>query len=186
MGWVYANAIGRMYPLKNVCCILERRIMKISFFLLLVFPILSYSQVNPFKTYRAVLQHAQPGKEYFFDQSSQDDLDSLVVVYLGKIVTAKGKVLKFLTSRWYWGSVPRATSRIVIFNEKNQYLGDYCLTMTYDVPGKLENKFLVFTSNKNSSHCPPGVVTRISFKNGIPKQFFVKCNGDIYSFGQSL
>lgn len=164
----------------------ERRIMKILFFLLLIFPILSYSQVNPFKAYKTVLQHARIEKEYSFDRSRKDDLDSLVVVYLGKIVTTKGKVLQFLTSRWYWGSVPRATSRIVVFNEKNQYLGDYYLSTTYDVPGKIEDKFLVFISNKNSSNCPPGVVTRISFKNGIPKQFFVKCNGDIYSFEQSL
>jgi hypothetical protein len=33
---------------------------------------------------------------------------------------------------------------IVIFNEKNQYLGDYYLTMTYDIPDKIEGKYLVF------------------------------------------
>jgi hypothetical protein len=160
--------------------------MKIIFVLLFVLPIFSYSQVNPFKAYKTVLQHAEVGKEYSFDKSRKVDLDSLVVVYLGKIVTTKGRVLKFLTSRWYWGSVPRATSRIIVFNEKNQYLGDYYLSMTYDVPAKIEDRSLVFISNKNSSNCSPGFVTRISFKNGIPKQFFVKCNGDIYYFEQSL
>lgn len=160
--------------------------MKIVLSLVLVFPILSYAQVNPFKAYRTTLQHAQVGKEFFFDKSRKDDLDSLVVVYLGQIITTKGRILKFLTSRWYWGFAPRATSRIVVFNEKNQYLGDYYLTMTYDVPDKIENKSLVFISNENSSNCPPGFVTRISFRNGIPKQFFVKCNGDIYSFEQNL
>jgi hypothetical protein len=160
--------------------------MKIIFSLWLVLPTFSYAQVNPFTAYTTVLQQAQAGKQYSFDKSKKNDLDSLVVVYLGQIVTTKGKVLKFLTSRWYWGTAPRATSRIVVFNEKNQYLGDYYLTMTYDVPDKLEDNYLVFISNKNSSSCPPGVVTRISFKNGIPKQFFVKCNGDIYSFAQNL
>lgn len=160
--------------------------MKILFSLPLIFPILSYSQVNAFKAYKTVVQHAQVGKEYSFGRSRKNDFDSLVVVYLGQIATTKGRILKFVTSRWYWGSVPRATSRVVVFNETNQYLGDYYLTMTYDVPSKIEDKSLVFTSNENSSNCPPGVVTRISFKNGIPKQFFVKCNGDIYSFAQNL
>ncbi len=160
--------------------------MKIILTLLLVLPTFSYAQVNPFSAYKTVLQHAQAGKQYSFDKSKKSGLDSLVVVYLGQIVTTKGKVLKLITSRLYWGTVPRATSRIVVFNEKNQYLGDYYLTMTYDVPEKIEDNYLVFISNKNSSNCPPGVVTRISFRNGIPKLFFVKCNGDIYSFAQNL
>jgi hypothetical protein len=162
--------------------------MKVVFFLLLGFPILSHSQVNPFKAYKTVLQHAQVGKEYSFDKSRKDDLDSLVVVYLGKIITTKGRVLKLLTSRWYWGSAPRATSRIIVFNEKNQYLGDYYLTMTYDVPDKIEDKSLVFI-NDMDNNCTPNLTTRVSFRNGIPKQFFVKCKGemgDIYSFAQNL
>ena len=84
--------------------------MKIVLSLVLVFPILSYAQVNPFKAYRTTLQHAQVGKEYSFDKSGKDNLDSLVVVYLGQIVTTKGRILKFFTSRWYWGFAPRATS----------------------------------------------------------------------------
>lgn len=156
------------------------------FIALLLLPLLSSAQVNHFKAYQITLQYAQKGRVHSFDKSRKDDHDSLVVVYLGRIVTKKGGILKFLTSRWYWGLAPRGTSRIVIFNEKNQYLGDYYVTMTYDVPDKIEGKNLVFISNKNSSNCPPGFVTRISFRNGIPKQFFVKCNGDIYSFKQNL
>jgi hypothetical protein len=159
--------------------------MKIIIALLLFLPVLSYAQVNPFKAYQTVLKNAHIGKEYFFDKSKKDDLDSLVVIYLGQIVTTRGRVLKFLTSRWYWGFAPRATSRIVVFNEKNQYLGDYYITMTYDVPNRIEDRSLVFISDKNS-RCPAGQVTRMSFRNGIPKKFFLKCRGEIYSFGQNL
>ena len=155
---------------------------------MLFLPLIAYSQVNPFKAYQTVLKHAQIGKEYSFDKSKKDDYDNLVVVYLGKIITTKGRVLKFLTSRWYWGLAPRATSRIVIFNGKNQYLGDYYLTMTCDVPDKITGKSLVFINDKDCD-CTPGLVTRVSFRKGIPKQFFLKCKGDmgdIYTFAQNL
>jgi len=162
--------------------------MKIIIALLFLLPIFSYPQVNPFSEYQTVLKHAQIGTQYSFDKSKKDHYDKLLVIYLGKIVTSKGKALKFLTSRWYWGFGPRATSRIVVFNEKNQYLGDFYLTMTYDVPDKIEGKYLVFINDKGND-CTPGLVTRISFTNGIPKQFFVPCKGgmgDIYSFEQNL
>lgn len=162
--------------------------MKIIIAIILLLPVFSYSQVNHFKAYQTVLKNAHTGKEYFFDKSKKDDLDSLVVIYLGQIVTTRGSVLKFLTSRWYWGFAPRATSRIVVFNEKNQYLGDYYLTMAYDVPDKIEGKSLVFINDKGSD-CTPGLVSKISFKNGIPKRFFLKCRGglgEIYSFEQNL
>ena len=147
-----------------------------------------YTQVNPDKAYQSVLNQAKVGKEYSFDKSKKGYYDSLVVVYLGTIKTNKGRVIKFLTSRWYWGHFPRATSRIVVFNEKNQYLGDYYLTMDYDVPDKIEGKSLVFINDKNSD-CTPGFITRVSFRYGIPKQFFLQCKdnmGDIYSFEQNL
>jgi hypothetical protein len=162
--------------------------VKIIIAIILLLPIFSYAQVHHFNAYQTVIKNAHIGKEYFFDKSKKDDLDSLVVIYLGQIVTTRGKVLRFLTSRWYWGFAPKATSRIVVFNEKNQYLGDYYLTMTYDVPDKIEDKSLVFINDKGSD-CQAGLVTRVSFKNGIPKQFFLRCKGemgDIYSFEQNL
>src|SRR5690348_12821568 len=83
----------------------------------------SSAQVNPGHAFQTVLKKAKIGKEVIFNHSKRDDLDSLVLIYLGKIKTKDGRTLKILTSRWYWGFAPRATSRIVIFNDKNQYLG---------------------------------------------------------------
>ena len=152
---------------------------------LVLLPSISLGQVNPWKQFQYVLHKAKIGKEYAFDKSKGEDHDSLVLVYLGKIVTQNGRVLKILTSRWYWGLAPRATSRIIIFNGKNQYLGDY---YAYDLPDKVETSSLVFIYEKESV-CKPGLVNKINFKNGIPKKFFLKCKGDFgdfYTFSQNL
>lgn len=156
----------------------------------------SFAQLNYNNAYQTVLKRSHIGKEYSFDRSKDvlfenrriHKYDSLVLVYLGKITTSDGRTLKFLTSRWYWSTSPRATSRIIVFNSKNQYLGDYYLTMTYDVPDRIEGSTLVFV-NENESNCTPKLVTRVSFRRGIPKHFFLKCEGklgDIYNFAQNL
>lgn len=148
----------------------------------------SFSQVNYQRAFRLVLEGDAIGKEYSFGQEKGANHDSLVLIYLGDVKTDKGHVLKILTSRWYWGLSPRATSRIIIFNQKNQYLGDYYLTMTNDIPDKIEDNSLIFT-NDNANNCTPNLVTKISFKKGIPKRFFLRCKdelGDMYSFDQNL
>jgi hypothetical protein len=149
---------------------------------------LSFSQVNHQKAYQLVLEGDAIEKEYSFSQKKEPDHDSLVLIYLGDLKTDKGRVLKILTSRWYWGLSLRATSRIIIFNQKNQYLGDYYLSTTYDIPDKIEDNSLVF-ANKKESDCTPDLITKVSFNKGIPRRFFLRCKGelgDIYSFEQNL
>ncbi len=145
----------------------------------------AFGQVNPNKDRQVVLRYNKVGKTYVFDRSKKDDHNRTEITYLGKLKTKKGRVLKILISRWYWGLSPRATSRIVMFNDKNQYLGNYRMTMTYDLPSKIENNALVF-ENKTKEDCDPSIVTRVSFTNRLPRQFFVACKnklGDIYGFG---
>jgi hypothetical protein len=120
-----------------------------------------------------------------FDRSKKDNYNKAEITYLGKVKTHDKRVFKILISRWYWGLSPRATSRIVVFNDKNQYLGNYYVGMTYDLPTRIENNALVF-DNKEREGCDLMIVTRISFTYGLPKQFFLECKnklGDIYSFG---
>ena len=160
--------------------------LTLAFIVLLNFS--GFGQINHNKAFQAALEHGEIGKEISFSKTKGTDYDSQVLVYLGDIQTKKGQHLKILTSRWYWGISPRATSRIILFNQKNQYLGDYYLTMTNEVPDKVEGSSLVFINNKES-HCTPNLVTKISFRNGIPKSFFLPCKGkfgDIYSFAQNL
>jgi len=164
--------------------------MRHSFSILALFLVsnICYGQVNHKKVFQLALEHDEVGKEISFSQTKGEYCDSLVLVYLGDIRTKKGQHLKILTSRWYWGISKRGTSRIIVFNQKNQYLGDYYLTMTYEVPDKIEGASLVFI-NKKGNDCTPNLVTKVSFQNGIPKSFFLKCKGqygDIYSFAQNL
>ena len=134
-------------------------------------------QVNHERARQIVLQRNQIGKEFSFVQSKRFlldktwlyDYDSLVLVYLEKIKTKNGKVFKIITSKWYWNTSPRATSRIVVFNSKNQYIGDYYLTMTYDVPDKIAGTSLVFMNEIDDDQCEPKLITKVSFLYGIPK-----------------
>ena len=152
-------------------------------------PIFSIGQTDP---WLKTIKYNHIGKEFSFVKSKHTKVDgkqiyyydSLVLIYLGKVRTKNGRTLKIMTSRWYWGSVPRATSRIIIFNNKNQYVGDYYLTMTYDIPDKIEGNSIVFINDKTSG-CDTNLITKISFRNGIPKKILVNCSEkslDIYVF----
>lgn len=157
-------------------------------FLIIIASNFCSGQVDHKKAFQQTLQRAEIGKEISSDKTKGNNYDSLVLVYLGDIRTTKGQHLKIITSRWYWGASKRGTSRIIVFNQKNQYLGDYYLTTTYDVPDRIEDNSLVFINDEESS-CTPNLVTKVSFKKGIPKSFFLKCKdnlGDIYTFAQNL
>src|SRR5690242_18904588 len=82
----------------------------------------SFGQTNPAKDRLAVLKHNRIGRTYTFDRSKKEDYDRTEITYLGRLTTKAGRVYKILTSKWIWGSVPRATSRIVIYNNRDQYL----------------------------------------------------------------
>lgn len=99
-------------------------------------------------------------------------------------MTSDGRIFKIMDSCWFWGLSHRATSRILIFNGKNQYVGNYCLGMTNDLPDKLDNGILIFTNSDNEG-CDKSVVTQVDLTKGLPKHIFLRCegeNGDIYSF----
>lgn len=143
----------------------------------------AFGQVSPNRDRQTVLRHNIVGKTYAFDRSKKDNYNRVEITYLGKVKTRDGRIFKILNSRWYWGSTPRATFRIVIYNDKNQYIGNYY--MTRDLPSKIENNALLFENNEKDS-CNSNISTRISFKNGLPKEFFLECKnkmGDFYSFG---
>lgn len=141
-------------------------------------------QVNPYKDRGIVLQHNKVGKTYVFERSHGNDLNRTEITYLGNLKAKDGRVFKILRSVWYWGLAPRATNRIVVFDSRGRYLGNYYITMTYDLPSKIESNALVF-EGRNRQGCNPDIVTRVSFTTGPPEQFFLECKnkmGDVYSF----
>ena len=129
-----------------------------------------------------VLQKSVIGRLFVFGKWNENGGTETHLRYLGKVITRKGHTYKIVNSIWIWGLSRRATSRVLIFNDRNQYIGNYYLTLVTDLPTQLKNGKLIF---KNTDiNCDKKQVTLVDFRNGIPKQFFRKCNGsgDIYVF----
>jgi len=152
-------------------------------FLLFFLSYISFGQIDDSNFRLEVLKKNIIGKEFTIGKWNEKGETETSLKYLGIVTTKNGKVYKIMNSVWYWGTSGRATSRILIFNDKNQYLGNYYVTSSSDLPTKLDNGFLIFENT--DSDCDKKVKTKVDFRNGIPKSFYRKCNnefGDIYNF----
>lgn len=127
---------------------------------------------------KIVLEKSIIGRKFTFGKWDEKGNDELQLTYLGKLKN-KSKTYKIMNSIWYWGS-GRATSRILLFDIKNKFIGDYYLTLTCEVPKRIKNNCLQFEydCDKNTKK----VVTNISFNDGIPKYLVVKSGGLISTF----
>lgn len=162
-----------------------RKYIIVSIFLLVYE--LSFGQVADNNIWRQVLKTQIIGKEFAFGKWTKGGNTETHLKYLGRVKTNSGHTYKIITSFWIWGLSHRATSRIVIFNGDNKYIGDYYLSTIYDLPDKLENGNLIF--NNSGPDCDSKISTIIDLKNGLPKEFFRKCKGeygDIYTFAKNL
>ena len=142
-----------------------------------------FGQVNDDSIRQVVLKNNVTDSLYVFGKWSETDGTETHLIYLGTITSPQG-IFKIMTSSWFWGQSKRATSRILIFNEKNELLGNYYVSMTYDLPEKIENNQVVFLQS-NTDECDKNKVTRLSFESGIPDVFFLECKdgyGDMYKF----
>lgn len=122
---------------------------------------------------KIVLNKSVIGKTFIFGKWNEKGNDELQLTYLGTIKSKK-TTYKIMTSVWYWGS-GRATSRVLIFNIKNKYLGEYYLTMDCEIPKKIKDNNLQFQSDCEENNQKS--ITNVSFKEGIPKHLVVKYNG---------
>lgn len=160
--------------------------MKHIFSLYLILLLVNYNlfgQANDDSIRQIVLKNNIIDSLYVFGQWSETDGTETHLKYLG-LIKSKEQNFKIMTSSWFWGLSKRATSRILIFDEKNEYIGNYYVGMTYDLPEKIENNQLIFFHSK-TDECDKEKVTRLSFDNGIPNEFFLECKngyGDIYLF----
>lgn len=140
-------------------------------------------QVNDQAIRQKVLQKARIDSIFIFGKWTEKGGTETHLKYLGQVTTKHGQTFKIVNSMWFWGLSHRATSRILIFTADNTYVGNYYVTVTSDLPTKMTNGNLIFKNTDND--CDPKKVTVVNLKNGLPKQFFRKCNGeygDIYSF----
>lgn len=112
------------------------------------------------------------------------DYNRIELKYLGSITTTHAQTFKIITSKRIWGISGRGTSRILIYNNKNQYVGQYYVGMTYDLPTKLNNGILIFDAD-TWGNCDKGIRLRLNLKKGLPEEFFLPCrgnSGDFYRF----
>lgn len=130
-----------------------------------------------------VLEEGIVDSTFVFGNWRDNDGIETHLTYLGQVTNKRGKTFKIVNSIWLFGPSPRATSRILVFNEKNQYVGNYYMTMITDLPTSLADGKLFFKSVGND--CDKGIITVINLNNGLPRQFFKKCKGelgDIFNF----
>ncbi|MEY4039037.1 MAG: hypothetical protein RIR67_1349 [Bacteroidota bacterium] len=119
---------------------------------------------------------------YIFGKLTDNGGEETHLKYLGQFKATNGQTYKVMTSIYFWGLSKHATSNILIYNKTNEYIGNYNVWVFDDLPVRLENGILIF---KNKEECDKIIANNIDLKNGIPKQIFLKCqgeNGDLYNF----
>ena len=155
---------------------------KILFNLIIIgIPEIGISQKNDGNIRLEVLHKNVVGKEFVFGKWDDKEETETHLTYLGKLKTDKGKTYKIMNYVWIWGLSFRATTRILIFNGRNQYLGNYTLTTDEELPTELNNGILIFRNI--GPECDKKLVSRINFKKGLPQEFFRECNN---KFGNSF
>ncbi|MFT6244877.1 MAG: hypothetical protein ACJA0U_002080 [Salibacteraceae bacterium] len=142
----------------------------------------SFSQTEDDSIRLVVLNNDKIGEEYKFGEWKETGDTETQLIYMGEIKALKS-TYKIMTSCWIWGLSQRVTSRILVFNEFDELIGNYYVYLT-DLPEKIENNKLVFLHSK-SKECDKTMITRLSFDNGIPNEFFLECkdgSGELYTF----
>lgn len=152
---------------------MNRYIILIVFNLLFVF--CSLGQPNSEKRRQKVLKQGIEDSVFVFGKWTSSGEEETRLMYLGQVTTHKGRTLKVMNSIWYWGQSKRATSRILIFDDSNRYVGNYVMTTVDELPTKLENGVLIFVNT--GMDCDRKLTTRVNLKKGLPKYFFRKCKG---------
>lgn len=130
-----------------------------------------------------VLEKSITDSTFIFGKWTENGGTETHLKFLGQLTTKNGHTFKVVNSILFWGLSQRATPRILIFNDQNQYIGNYCMTTIYDLPIMLKDGKMIFENTDDN--CNRNLITTVSLNNGIPKQFFRKCkdkSGDIFSF----
>jgi hypothetical protein len=138
--------------------------------------------------YQSVLKFGNTDSTFIFDHTIDTKYgkayDRLELKYLGTFTTQRGNTHKIMTSYYEWGLGQRGTSRILVYNNLNQYVGNYYMYQPYNLPIKMVNGILYFDYSAGYCDCGKNLHPTISFKKGLPKEFFLPCNGTMRDFYQ--
>ena len=164
--------------------------MHVKYILLIFISLLISCQSKEIKTdensiQEIVLKNEIKDSLYIFGKWNKEEGMETHLKYLGNLKSEK-ETFKILTHSLIWGMSKRATNRLLIFDTKDKYLGEFGMTMKSELPKKIENNRLIFL-HLDEEDCDKEIITQISFKEGIPKEFFVECKnemGNIYSFSK--
>lgn len=152
--------------------------------LITLFAIPAVGQISDNSIWQQVLKENKVDSVFVFGRWTINGGTETHLKYLGQVTTSKRQIFKIMNSCFFCGLSRRATSQILIFNGKNQYVGNYHLWTTYDLPDKLENGVLIFR-NTDKEECDKSIVTKVDLTKGLPERIFLRCeeeNGDLYSF----
>jgi hypothetical protein len=140
---------------------------QILFSFTLIFAVLtSNGQTNDAAIRQYVLKKNIVDSSFIFGKWSAKGETETHLKYLGKIKTKNGQTLKVLNSSWYWGLSKRATSRILIFDDHNLYLGNYRMAMVNELPLRIDNGRLIFQNI--DEHRDKMAITIIDLTKDLP------------------
>ncbi len=141
----------------------------------------AWSQVNDEGIRQTVLQKEIIDSQFIFGKWTPNGQTETRLRYLGDVTTKTGRRFRVLTSYWIWGLAHRGTSRLLFYDEKNRYVGEYFFDDSNQLPRKLvDGKFSIAEGDGCNKS------TTIHLRYGLPKNIFIKCkgdSGDIYEFG---
>lgn len=121
------------------------------------------------KCRKTVLNENNPKHKYTFKVAGKT-IDELNLEYLGDIKTKDIGILKILNSTQYFGlykDSKRANSSIVLYDNRNEYLGRYNVGNIKALPTKIKNSELVFLYSDEECN----EATSIDFMIAFPSKF---------------
>lgn len=142
-------------------------------FILILSALSSIGQIRDKRIRQLVLRKGITDRTFIFGKWSEKGGEETHLRYLGKVTTQSGRTFKIVNSSWFWGLSHRATSRILLFNERDQYLGNYYLDTVDDLPVKLKDGDLIFRNM--TLHCDKNYLAIINLKKGLPKLLVGRC-----------
>lgn len=137
------------------------------------------------KCRRLVLKEKNRKIVYHFKVEKQDSIYSFNMKYLGSIRIKRVGLVHFINYRYHYSFFKgnsRGDGLLYLYNSKHILIGCYRVGGSNLLPSKIEKKSIVFIYK--NKYC--NETTKISFKDSIPNQIFVKCKGDygdFYGFG---
>ncbi|ACU60505.1 hypothetical protein [Chitinophaga pinensis] len=133
---------------------------------------------------KQVVEKGEVGKQFEYEIKGDPDRTRYRMTYIGSIKTKSDTTLKFLNLINITGGFDSRkahyTGAVLLYDQHNNYLGDYAVQDTLSLPVRVEGTTLVFSGQQDCN-----AITKIDFSNEIPKEIFIKCvgdSGDFYPF----